>query len=1356
MLTGHGSPVKDCVDHRCTLVSRSARKLQCALASFAWLFLFAWFPFCTSAQDTLLTSGGESASTRFETRILWGSNRSRVFEGTITLSSGTLELVRNLSLQPDSIDKFIASKRSVSVLPHSQSTFGGVDLVLDTKEDATLRIEFQDSSGSKSTVHSINIGELLAGPKVLELDQNARISVDRQASDRFRISSQGLESVSRVAEARTIQLEGFRTRLPQGEYIFGVHVVTLANSEQELVFEEPVQVDEFGSFAPIPFRLQIPKEEGAYAIEVSVRENRILGSILSQSTVVRRLEFIAFDPDGETTKIDGWEELFRSDAVKASKPGFLAWMNPYLSNPVTNAIVDPVTTVSGLSQDNNPVSGLRQWNPLNSSMSEPDSGGSLGTREFGPDSRECLALSPDAWLDIPLGQLDSGVPHRLIVSTPTDMPNELLFSIFTGISTDPPSTGSSEGCDYRIVRTRRDVLSDSAVNSNSQVEEHEFLFWPRAGRSFVRIANSSTSQDSSLVDFRVERAQLVRSVSNKDPAQTPSSIRSNERRVGIVVDKPLLAACLGTERAGDPSGRSFESWLSWQVACERLTTYLRWCKANLLVFKVQADGGAIFPSQSLWPTCRYDRGTFFSDSRSPEIKDAVQLLLDHCDRSGIQLVISLDLDAPFPNLRVPSGDASELRQISIDGKSFTTKYDPLNAEIQGKILEIFDEVVGRYGSHPAFGGVQLQLDAACQLTYRGDKWGYSNTALAAFAREQGIELSTEGMRERLNGSTDKAFIAWRARKLSDLYRQVAKRIHKGGNAPRLYLSPLRMWDEAPNSEDFIRPKEIARSPIEYLRTAGIDVASLQKIPGVTLIHGDVEQSRNTLDSEAWIRAVSRLKVMESGKSQSVFTILQPDELAKQFVEPKTDTTPWSSVYPINAGRSFSVRRNIVAQLAKGDPELVAIGAWLPLCTETSQIRSLFGTYREIPNVPFRELTPKSKSRKPQSSDCTVLKQATTEDKTYLQIINRSPWPIDCALIVRTAQSAAANIMGETQTQLIQQTVNADQQTWQLSIEPFGMNVVESSDPKLEVLDVVSAPPDAVVAQMQAEIGRLDRVIAQSSDPTRQSLLAEVFGGFEHWTAGNDRKPVKWNLSSLPSVQFQRATDFPHTGNYCLRITNTKDELSAWAHSEEFQVPTNGRLTLRAWLRVPTAQRNSVVRISVIGRTAAGERFERSKVFGSRNVPSQQLASDWGVRPATLDVADIPTDTLQNIFVAIQLVGKGTVWVDDVEVQSSWLHPDERVYLQGRLIVAKQGLENNNPLPAEELLDSSWGRYLSEWHPMMVQISTQVAENLVSPKNVEQILSPTEPAEESSSRTNWKNSPNLFQQLRRSMTERWRR
>jgi len=250
------------------------------------------------------------------------------------------------------------------------------------------------------------------------------------------------------------------------------------------------------------------------------------------------------------------------------------------------------------------------------------------------------------------------------------------------------------------------------------------------------------------------------------------------------------------------------------------------------------------------------------------------------------------------------------------------------------------------------------------------------------------------------------------------------------------------------------------------------------------------------------------------------------------------------------------------------------------------------------------------------------------------------------------------------------------------------------------------------------------------------------GDFENWV--DDLRPFGWTVSSLPQVTIRQEKSLPHSGASCVVIeNNNQSQVSAWIQSEKIRIPESGRLVVNAWVRAPSAgNQPHVLRLSLIGRTRDGRRYQRSHQFGTQPNASD-VAIDWGKRPVMLFVTDLPSAELSELHVAFDLVGPGKVWVDDIQALEAYLSPDERIQIRGQIFLAKEKLRDNNAFPAEQVLNSHLARYLA---------SIKSKPTMQTPVNTQQFVEP----EKATSGNRWNNSPPILQQLRESMRERWQK
>ncbi len=1324
MTVGHGSPRVEPAARRPQTAIRPRAAARCGLACARHGLWLLGILVAITAQ---LAGQDASPSNSFdgELRIVWGGPVPRPFEGRLAIDRGTLTPLRNLSLQADSVGTIHTdSQHSLVMLPHSPSQFGGLDVHVRGDLDSQLSLVFKDPFTEANVEHTLTLGDIVHSNWIQPLDERgSRVAVERQLHDKLRVDPEQASSILETAATWRGTVGGYRTGLPAGEY----NLLTRIVHREEVVHTEPfqtVRVDTDGSFPPLAVELPLPDIAGGLTLEFSLSRRRFLNNLVGSSTALtRRLDVVTVARSQSPPQIAGWRPLLTIDMLEASRPGSLDWLAP----------------LGSISANWSVTERWQQFNPLSMASHSPISHGQLDSRKLpslsGSMESECLTLAPAAWIAVPLDGLQAGVPHRLRMRLPTDLPMDLAMSV---------RSANQQGILPALSADSGFTLAARECSPSAEFATHDLIFWPTATNSYVLVANTSPSRIASVADIQLEIAEL------EPPSEHPSSAAA--RSVGIYLDKPLMADSFAAERVEDPlNKRPLESWQTWYEAAERLGQYMHWSQANTLVLKVAADGGAIFPCDHLAPSRRFDSGLFFSDGRSVDIKDYVELLLQQFDRDNRRLILALDIDTALPGLERHADTDPSLLQHDLGGNTWPlpslgvrhrhSRYNLLNTRVQAEYVGLIREIVDRYAHHPAFAGIALQLDSGSQFVFAGDKWGYDDATLKQFEQASQAKLPPrEQLPQFFLGPTRLAFLSWRASEVTKLFASMASIIQAKQPQAKLYLNAVRLWEDRPSSNDFYDPDTIVRNPSEYLMAFGIDPEQLDALPNVVLMQGSLIRSWDSVDSQEWMLGLARHRALHASRSSQTAAIViqQPGGHQLASLEQLGDvnrnsTSQW--IFPHSVRGGVQACKDLIDQIYAADPALLVSGGWLPVPGQEQSVRTLFRTLRELPQIPFEPIGP------PDPHSNLRARRGRTQDKAYLQLINNAPWPETVALRVNSRlASPTIRVLGDRDVD----GVFVDPQTgiWTVQVPAFDLLGLEINDPSLEIVKLEHACSQLVKRHIGQELAELEAIIASAGDPTQQHPLANLAGDFEDWPTPG--KPLGWNVSSLPDVHIYRSNEFPRSGKSALVIENGNTAgASAWVQSEPFAPPKTGRLAVNAWLRAPSTGRPIVLRLSVVGRLRNGERFERFEQYGGPG-ETRQIANDWGRRPATLYVADLPLEDLTELRIAIDLVGPGKVWVDDVEVFASQLHPDERIYLRGQVLVAKQKLAENNPYPAEQLLDSHWGRYLRSFSDRESQPDHVAART--SP-----IASPASPPAAKST-----TAKPFLQQWRDSLRERWRR
>jgi hypothetical protein len=1358
-----------------------------------------------------------SATFDGQLRFVWGGKSSRAMRGTLSVSYGNLTQVRNLSQSIHSIGS--VQKVAPNILQIDQpvaTSFGGLDLHLDCPLDAELLLRLENA-GADPFEARYRLRDLLAERKLESIDsQGTRIAIERMVFDSFRIESAPKLDVVTCGSKASVQAFGYRTPLVQGAY--QLEILLEGNQKTERILRQSVTVDKDGGFPAVDFELSVPAVEGVYQLVAIMRPQRTLPSFYSTPEWIRRVEFVAFDPAGQPSEIQGWDTVITQRFTESWQDGILEWFTPVAER--TSKALQSLTSIPVLSKNESRVGNGNVWNVVVPAQSNNDGSTEFSSSEMaGINAAQfpCLKFEPNSWRAVPLGRLDTTKPHRLTIRAPAPLPGDLSFSIRGDIASwqDPSvsASGFSDpiGNDYRIERHRGPWVSHYQEPSDlaetldqtdaptkpadARLISYSVLFWPPESESFLCLANTNESEPTYAYDFAVEVANFTGLTNSSTQsvvkrASATQSVAKTENTVGTVgcgfyIDKPLLHSMLGARRSTDSQGENkLESWSTTYFACQRLVNALSDAKANLLILKVQADGGLLFDSDIINSTTRFDSGTFFTDGRTPSIKDAVKLLMQFCARRDIRVVLSVDYEGPLPSDYAPksnqaSNGLAATVQTRDDGQA-SERINPLSSSFDRYLTDSINELLARYAEFESFAGIQIQVDRLSQFVFKGDRWGFQVTDISEFRRARGTSYSENPADWTVQQL--QSFLRWRAQRIAERIRSINERVSSARPGAKLFVDLSRLWDAPLSREDFREPNSLSRNPSQFLLSLGIDLAAWQAIPGLGIQRSTTISSRRGIDADQWVRSIARKVAI--GPQLHTANQAQPFPNSLAFVYEQPDTVRVSidshgekqerllakSMFPFDLSPFNASRVAILRHLACSNPQLVAVGSWLPNGADLLELADLYAILRERPLLPFQPAIPIPDSKvRLQSSGLrsepqdVIVSIARDQQNTYLQMINLCPWEEQLTLLTNPlTRSPRVRALGSGDRFDQAPVQTEDHWQWNFSLRPFEIQILEIGDTDLQVLDAVFAPSDQVMVAVGDQLRNLRKVLEECQDPTLRDEYYPLEGGFEEWEPNSKPQPKGWSISTLPNVRFQQSREFPHSGRSSVKVESQQPgNVPAWIQSQKFAPPRTGRLQIEVWMRCPTIESTTKVRVSLFGRNSNGERYESSKVFGGSNAdPALRIANDWGPRPALLDVGDIPIEEVDEVFVSIELLGTGSVWIDDVKVRQSWLHPSELRYMNSRLLLAEKELENNHLLAAYQLLESDWGRYLNRLHPAFQLPPLEIQESNEA-RQAKSTVSKSQPAfgkeqESWRDRSAWGRTSKLFEQMRRSMLKSWQR
>lgn len=1212
---------------------------------------------------------GPEASLAFEVRAVWGGGPVRTFAGSISLSSGSLEIVRNLSVQDDSVGTLRRiSNSEVAVLPHSASSFGGADLLLKGSADSELQFQWEDPNGGRPPEPvRIKLAELLHERLMEAIDaRGTRLAIERQAHDRIRVTVNDGKPILSPGQRCSLSVEGyFHNNIAAGEHRLNVRLVEEATNKVVAHYQRDVDVDAQGSFARQSFSdIELPARPGVYCFEIGLQRRRLINSFINAIAVAdRKYEIVVVDDQPPASGTTEWQELAQIYPAGAS------WWDG-----VGRFRVPSVKTLT----------------PLVSHASK-SVGSEEHKRRLSGDS-ECLVLAPGAWQAFPLAVSDSGVPHRLTIKVLADQPQKLVLSIQESAS---PGDASGLKLDSGMVVDRHAAGQGEAV-------AHELIFWPKTAHPYLLVLNVDPAKDAAVAEITLEVAPG--GLTNLHHAsQTPSV----QRLAAIYFDKPLLAENFGAVRRVDSRGhRELDSWRTVLEASTRLADYTQWSGHNAAILTVATQGGACYPSRALSPSPKFDSGTFLSDGSSPPIKDLTEVVCREFDRRGLKLILAIELEGTLPDLvryeSTEPGNGS-LFQISEDVQTGispeqpstrrTTRYNPLDPRVQTALSRVIQELLQRYAQHACFAGVQINLSDRGHFNFAGDRWGYDAASLQRFQRSVGAALPTD-VQERqqlFSGALRLEFLSARSRELAQFYARLADEVAESRQGAKLLINPSKLLSASASADSFADVGSRTLTASEMLRGHGIDCAALTANEQICMLRPETDSPLRAPVARAWAYQLAGDAQLDTAfRASGSGAILHQTPTGFRLpdfdkVSPLGREGSRTWLFPHASQAGDAARRGLVSRLFHADVQVLASGGWMALMGQETAVRPVLNVLKELPPLCMDDLTCD------QASATLRARRIEHAGKTYLQLVNNASWHEKVVVQLQAKRQTTLRLLGAVDDQ--PRIIPAGQPyILQLPMSPYSLAGVCVDADDITLASLTSAPEAEVGEQLQRRLAELQVCIDRAGELNEQQTLGLRGGDFEAWDS--DGKPTGWTVSTHPSTAVTEERELPRSGNRCVRIDNNGNgAATAWIQSDRIAIPSTGRLALEVWVRSAPGLAQPSVRLSVIGRDREGKRFQRWHDFVPASSGGTQIPIDWGRRPLVLLVPDVPNEDLTELQVAVDLIGAGRLWVDDVRVYGMYLHPDEQVHLLGQMFLANERMRKGDFSLADQLLDSFWACFL---------------------------------------------------------------
>lgn len=482
------------------------------------------------------------------------------------------------------------------------------------------------------------------------------------------------------------------------------------------------------------------------------------------------------------------------------------------------------------------------------------------------------------------------------------------------------------------------------------------------------------------------------------------------RLVGPYLHKPQLIRSLGADQLVESADKhNPDGWQTYMAAGKRLVDHLQDHQQSAMLLAVFADGESIYPSELLESPLRRDNGRSASNGQDPIQKDVLELFLRLFDREGLVLIPELQFDAPLPAIerliRERSESSDELALVNGEGRlrpgeshSAPPYYNVLAPGVQEAVIDVVQELLRRYASHAAFGGVAFELGPNSFLRLPGIEWGYDAATIRRFEAASLVHVPREGE----NGGPESAYrfltttarrewLRFRCAEVARFHRRLVELVTAARPDARVIFSGrLALPGDSDSEATLIEFARSGGNPLVILPAQGLDFsqAPYANIPAVTVLRPLVRSGSADKIAQAAMYTINNSPAIDalyrSGRTGTL--VSSPSEKTRADESSSDPRLPSRS-----ATDEKAAARQDVHALATLDAQVIFDGASGIQATPDERIQQSKASIAKLPDMPFRNTGVQVQP--------VVVRCAHVGNVTYLYAVNDSSLGIDVELLL---------------------------------------------------------------------------------------------------------------------------------------------------------------------------------------------------------------------------------------------------------------------------------------------------------------------------------------------------------------------
>ncbi len=1027
-----------------------------------------------------------------------------------------------------------------------------------------------------------------------------------------------------------------------GERVWGTEIreVVPTNSTSPATFSLPVQVPETEGTYILDLHASwepAPPHDGTKLIGRLIRRGK--SHLFGPATASRRVTLVVLAPDSERA----------GGASLAGKSG----RDQEVDTIDLTRLRGPRPTASGRA----PLAG-GVWPVPEDALAEPTRRERL--QSWIPRlGREVSQLGPAdatglAWSAVGLKVPHPERPHRLTLTVARGHPSALSVALIG------PTTAAASGATAKPRLLLDACATGPPVLPDGPPVSFSWLVWPGTGDPVLVMANRSSAGPVQVGTVTLtELAEIPPGpVIEEPPAGAPT------RGVGLFLNGP------------DPLDRfasaPAEPGLTDLLAASRnLAAYLSYCGTSAVVLPEaladRAGRGAL-------------GGNAVEDSTAP---DRLDLALRVLKGRGIAAWLELSFAGSLPGLPgAASQQALGRGLVRVDHRGMADSpaaYHPLNDQVRKAMRQRVADAVTAHKAYGTLAGVLVRLGPGPTLLGSPDT-GFDDTTFTRFVREAfdpetargvpGLSANDSGRfaarAQFLAGPGRVPWLTWRSQRITTLYGELAESVRGASSSAALaVITPAP--NDGPVGTEARRADFAGLAPSLAWRAVGLDLDAWPTGESSPIVLRGVDLGPDDLSHDLATHPELDAKVAARPARGLLLDVVEDSAAG-----------PGHKSKPV-ASTGLTLAAQAIEDGAGGDEPLghalAALDArWVWVASSAvvgheERIRRFARVFRSVPATPPADRLPIAFG--------VAVRVHRAAGQSYVVLANDTPYPVRVKNVLAGATTAAVYDLGSAT--LLRPDSDASGRLLVLDLPPFGTSAVRVASPDAKVAAVTPYPSETVLTSLRARHSALSEQLTRLSHRTEKdkSDPGPPNPGFEPEAApGHSSAPAGWKVLGGAGDDVVLDAAEPHSGRGSLRLNAPAPPASAVC--DDFVPTPHTMMLVRAWLRADRP--DAKVRVWIEGESA-GKPYRR--------VSEVTVPSAWTER--AIRVADIPNGGLTAARVRFELLGTGSLWVDDLSVTSEALTEPERRNARNALLAALKAFREERYADFARLSGSHWAR-----------------------------------------------------------------